>query len=174
MKQIALNPLLLLILWGLLLGCGISKELNHGAGPHPMPDWKSPDHSQNDENTLKLKQEELNLTYLTQAWRLNQVQELKEAGNYSLLQKKFSFPIQFNGWIAVDHVISSYADCAAAQKLEPRFVLLNDHNEELQLQPGEKYGISLERLYKLQVEVDNITFCNKIEVQFGVLYDTKE
>ncbi len=160
-----------------IVACGTSKDSvknSGGSTETPLPDLKRPNKPVVDKDTLVLKTEDLKLTHITQAWGVNSFTQDLGAVKYLKLQKKFIFPIQFNGWVTLDRVEHNYSNCAQEISSDPAFILEDDHNGAVPILPGEKIPISREKLYILRLEYANTSFCKRIGIQFGVLYGTNE
>lgn len=167
-----LQKQLVLICFLLGLGaCGSSKE---GVDSGPVPDFGKRQTPVPDKDTLFLKDESLKLTHITQTWKFNNLSQQEGAERYLRLQKSFPFPIQFNGWVALDNVEHNYVKCAQAGGGEPEFVLEDDHKGSRTLRVGEKIPVSLEKLYEVRVLFPNQALCRSVDIQFGVLYGTNE
>lgn len=159
-----------ILIFGWMLGaCGSSKL---GEDFVPPPVFEKPLPPSGDKETLDLTTEDLKLTHYTQTWKLNSVARNEGADNFRRLQKRFIFPIQFNGWVMIDRVEHNYLKCAQANNPEPVFILEDDHNGVVTLTIGEKAALSLSRLFTLRVEFTNQAACKSIDIQFGVLYGT--
>lgn len=154
------------------LSCGSSKDSGGASASSPHFDKSAPPVL--DKDTLTLKTEGLQLTHVTQTWKPNSFTQGDDADKYTKLQKKFVFPIQFNGWVTLDRVEHNYLKCAQATSKEPEFILEDDHNGAVFIRPGEKVLVSLEKLYVVRLEFANIASCKSIDIQFGVLYGTNE
>jgi hypothetical protein len=161
-----------LLIWVFILACGSSKD--NGGGRAPIPDFGRPEKPVEEKDTLTLKAETLMLTHITQVWKINSLLQDGGAENFLKLRKEFAFPIQFNGWVTLDRVEHNYSKCALEGGKEPRFMLVDDHNGAVLLQPGEKLPVSLEKLYIVRLEFANESICDFIDIQFGVLYGTND
>lgn len=157
-----------------LLGCGVSKDNSRNTGGPPLPDFGEPGKKVEDKNTLTLKAEELKLTHVSQAWKLNSLNQEVGADKYLKLQKRFASPIQFNGWMTLDRIEHSISHCVQPTGQVPVFILEDDHGGAVVMPVGEKVTVSLEKLYTVRAEFFNDSFCRDINVQFGILYGTNE
>jgi hypothetical protein len=161
-------------LFAVLLACGVSKDLNGGVGSAKAPNVDPKENKKSDPSFYNLKSEELKLTYLAQPWQWNSFQILQDAQRYPKLQKKFIFPIQFSGWVTLDQVQPHFQKCAGTETLQPHFILRDDQGTQLEMVPGERYPVILEKLYMVKVVVENTAQCQSLDLQFGLLYGSKE
>ncbi|MGZ3796011.1 MAG: hypothetical protein ACXVB1_06585 [Pseudobdellovibrionaceae bacterium] len=167
-----LIQILCLMVGGLCLGaCGVSKEAE---GIKIPPHFGKPEKPGESKDTLTLKAEGLKLTPHMQMLKLNSLTQPEGAEKYLKVQKKFSLPIQFNGWMVLDHVEHNYSKCAQAISKEPVFTLEDDHHGAVLIQPGERISLGLEKLYVVRLEFSNLSACQGIDIQFGVIYGTNE
>jgi hypothetical protein len=155
-----------------LLACGTSKDAELGRGP--APEFEIPKKGLDDPQTLILKSEALKLTHVSQERKVNILNHENETAKYIRLQKKFVFPIQFNGWIMLENVEHNFLNCSKDPGKEPLFVLEDDHNGAVLIRPHEKVPVVLEKLYRIRVELENISSCNSLNIQFGLLYGANE
>lgn len=154
-----------------LVACGSSKN---GFDSGPTPRLGKRHKPVPDKDTLTLKTENLKLTHITQAWRLNALNQEKGAEKYLRVQKTFPFPIQFNGWVTLDNVAHTTDNCEGATTEDPVFALEDDHNGYVVLKAGDRIPVNLEKLYDLVVEFPNQGLCKSVDVEFGVLYGTND
>ncbi|HEY8271200.1 MAG TPA: hypothetical protein VIG33_09965 [Pseudobdellovibrionaceae bacterium] len=155
-----------------LWACGTSKESEGTKAP--APHFRRAEKAVEEKGTLTLKGEGLKLTPVMQGRKINSLTQAEGAEKYLKLQKKFALPIQFNGWMTLDRVEHNYLKCAQAISKEPSFFLEDDHHGSVPIQPGEKIPLSLEKLYVVHVEFENVSACNSVDIQFGVFYGTDE
>ncbi|WP_413291165.1 hypothetical protein [Bdellovibrio sp. HCB337] len=153
-----------------IVACGASKDAGQGTGKRPPPDFGKPEKKFDDKDTLTLKSEELKLTHVSQAWKTNNLNQDAGAEKYKKLQKRFMFPIQFNGWISLDRVEHKYEKCSKSSNESPVFYLEDDHGGKVTLKAGEKYPVTFEKLYAVRGEFFNESTCTSVDIQFGTLY----
>jgi len=174
MTKFFLRKAFLCLVLLILLACGSQKNPS-GKGIMPIPDTSTPPEQKvDDAHTLKLRSEALKLTHITQEWKTNLLLQPDGAEDYMKLQKRFPFPIQFNGWVTVDHIAHDFQTCAQNAGMEPQFILNDDQNGQQVIHPGDKVPVRLEKIYDIIVELENTALCQNIDVQFGVLYGTND
>jgi len=174
MSQKAPVPYFMILVLSLtcLVACGVSKD--DGGTGGPLPDFGRPRKNVDDKDTLTLKTEDLKLTHVTQAWKLNELNKDAGAEKFLKLQKRFNSPIQFDGWVSLDRVEHRNTICVQGENPEPVFLLEDDHGGSVILQVGEKVQVSLEKLYNVRAEFFNDSTCKSVDVEFGILYGTNE
>jgi hypothetical protein len=155
-----------------ILACGTAKDPR--GGRVPPPNFRRPERPVEDKNTLTLKSENLKLTLVGQVLKINSFTQESGAEKYLKLQKKFSFPIQFNGWVTLNRVEHNYLECAQEASEDPSFILEDDHKGAIPLYPGVKTPVNLEKLYVVRLEFTNVSSCKGIDNQFDVLYELNE
>lgn len=155
-------------------GCRVSKSPKNAEEAFPLPDLERPAKEIVQKDTLVLKPEELKLTHVTQVWKLNSIAKPGGAEKYMWLQKKFTSPFQFNGWVSLDRVEFNNSQCVNNLQQTPQFFLEDDHGGRVEMKVGEKIPVSLEKLYTVKGAYFNETLCRGVSIQFGILYGYNE
>jgi hypothetical protein len=166
--------LLLILFVGILSGCGTAKDPNGAVGSHPFPEFQPRQKASEEKGTFILKSEELQLTGSNQPPQWNLFQQIDAADSFLKLRKRFIFPIQHRGWVAVDAVNEDVQQCRTADSKETQLTLLDDHGGRTLLARGQKYPVILEKLYALQAEFENSGQCQHVDVQFVIFYGENE
>lgn len=154
----------------LFSACGATKDTNRRVGDGHFPGFERPPGKPQDPDVLQLTPEELKISHFSQPVKLNVMNHEGEPGEYTKIQKKFVFPIQFDGWVMVEGVEHNYLRCARGVGQEPQFILEDDLNGSVVVTVGEKIPVQLEKIYRLKLEFLNESLCKGLDIQFGVLY----
>lgn len=150
-----------------LSACGVSKE---PLTPHP--DWKPTDIPASETPVKEAgtqKTEQLQITDPNSPLKINALKLETGAEQFSSIRKQFNLPIHFDGWLMLSHVSPAFQRCLGPVQ-SPKFLLLDDLNNTIDLVPETKVPVVHERLYALRVLFDNTSKCTGLNIEFGVYY----
>jgi hypothetical protein len=155
-------------------GCGVKKDVNGGTGNPPSLKFYPREKTAADPTSLWAKTEDINLTSQNQELQPN-VLWAPQMATYTRVQKIFRVPIQFNGWISLDHVTPVYKDCGAdSTGMVPRFTFLEEPNGKIEMVPGQRYPVKLEKISAVRLDLANDAGCKDVNVQFVIFYGEGE